>query len=920
MKKVLQGLVCAGLCAVLAVGAAGCGKSAHRNPETDAFKLAIGAVDQKFNPLFYTAQNDGEIANMTQVSMITTDYAGNLAFGDDYPTVTLDYKETYYDAAGAQIGTGTGDGKVSGSSSVEGSTAYEFVLKNGMMFSDGQHSLTIMDVLFNLYVYLDPIYMGSSTIYSTKIKGLQKYRLQDPNAGNDSVQTTSKYYTAALRRVNALIDWADDPNPDENALSAQEKEDLATVKKYYMDELTSDYNSVETGWEESYKEYRFTAAWQVFYYIEGLVHKQTEQQTDSEGHILGEVDLKDENGKYLTDFDSKNGAEPVAQNHIEDMEAYVQTNFASYKASHSDLTDEAVTAALQRAHAIENIYSNYSVNAEIDYILTYCATRSTVLDFFMADEMSKDKPADGLLVPSIEGITVYKTTSFNGKTYPENHDVLRIEIDGVDPKAKWNFGFTVAPMYYYSDEAHYNAAMAAYQNGSVYTEYDANGNVTKAATCKDFGVEYKTITWFNNVLGADEKTALPVGAGAYKATTNSAFKNKTSAGVAGKDFKGGDFFYNYIAYFERNDQFTTMGKNIENAKIKYITYEVLSDDKIVTALTTGKIDYGTPTATSDNQKAVRKGNLKQVTYKTGGYGYVGINPQAVPDLEVRKAIMHCFNLSSIVNYYGSKDLVSLIYRPMSTTSWAYPEGATAYYAQKMDNETDIKFIQDLVKSSGNWELNSNGKFVSTEDSTKRLKLTFTIAGETTDHPSYKMFNEAETLLEKCGFDISVETDIQALQKLAAGKLEVWAAAWSSSIDPDPYQIYSKNSTASSTKNWYKDGIINDSTGRFWREQAIADALAERIDEGRQTLSQDARKTIYGGNPDVKANGNYDVESLKNLSTLNLIMEMAVEFPTYQRNDLCVWDSTVLDESSMNIKNVSLYLSPIGEIWKVAFKK
>lgn len=919
MKKILQGLVCAGLCAVLAVGATGCSKSAHRDSEKDAFKLAIGAVDQKFNPLFYTAQNDGEIANMTQVSMLSIDYDGNLAYGDDYPTVTLDYKETYYDAAGVQIGTGTGDGKVTGESSVNGSTVYEFVLKNGMMYSDGVHPLTIMDVLFNLYVYLDPVYMGSSTMYSTKIKGLQKYRLQDPYADSDATSSTSEYYSAALNRINALIDWADALNPDEDSLSDEEKEDLAAVRKYYLEELTSDYNSVETGWEESYKEYKFEAAWQVFYYIEGLVSKQTEQTTDGQGHNTGEQDLRDSaDGKYLTDFDPKGSETPAAQHLIDDMEDYVEANFSSYKANHPDLTDDEVTAALQRENAIANIYDNYSVNAEIDYVLTYCATRSTALDYFMADEMSKDLAANKvngqLAVPRIEGITAYKTNTFNGTTYSESHDVLRIEIEGVDPKAKWNFSFSVAPMYYYSDTAHYEAAKAAYEDGTVYTEYGANGAVTKAATCTDFGVEYGDITWFNSVIGADAKTALPMGAGAYKATSNSAYRNKTEAG----SFDGGDFFYNNVAYFERNEQFTTMGKNVENAKIKYITYEVLSDDKIVSALKTGKIDYGTPNATSDNQKAVQTGSLKQTTYQTGGYGYVGINPQAVPDLEVRQAIMHCFNLSSVTNYYGSKALVSLIYRPMSTTSWAYPTGATAYYEQKTDNAADIQFIQDLVKSSGNWELNSSGKFVSTEDSSKKLKLTFTIAGDTTDHPSYQMFKEAETLLEKCGFDISVETDIQALQKLASGKLEVWAAAWSSSIDPDPYQIYSINSTASSTKNWYKDGIMNDATGRFWREQAIAEVLSDKIDAGRQTLSQDERKAIYSGSPETKANSDYT--NLENLSCLNLIMELAVEFPTYQRNDLCVWNSSVLDESSLNIKKASLYISPIGEIWKVAFKK
>lgn len=134
MKKIFKGLLCAGLCGVLALGAAGCtkktGPSEHRNTETDALRLAIGACDEKFNPLFYTSQNDGEIANMTQASLITADKNGDLAVGDNYPVATLDYKETYYSASGAVLGTG--DGKtVSGTSDKNGSTTYEFLIKNG---------------------------------------------------------------------------------------------------------------------------------------------------------------------------------------------------------------------------------------------------------------------------------------------------------------------------------------------------------------------------------------------------------------------------------------------------------------------------------------------------------------------------------------------------------------------------------------------------------------------------------------------------------------------------------------------------------------------------------------------------------------------------------------------------------------------
>lgn len=878
MKKLFKGLICAGLCGVLAVGATGCGKSEHRDAETTPLNLAIGSVDQKFNPMFYTSQNDGVIANLTQISLLTSDAKGNLAFGEDQPTVALDYRETYYDANGSEIGHGNGI-TVEGESSTNGSTAYEFLIKDGIKFSDGE-PLTVMDVLFNLYVYLDPAYNGSSTIYSTKIKGLQAYRQQDPQADENSSISMTQYYAPALTRLNSLIQWSSRNGTD--TLSAQQQADLETVKELYKEELESDWSSIETSWHETYKnEYSFTEAWQAFYLIENVIQVQTEMDPSTGLEVDKKVD-----GKYVTTLEPDASGDVLHQALIDDIEeATSAAKVAEYIASHEGYTEENAKLALQREHAIEFVYESNTIDSEIDYILTYCATGSTALDAFILDEMSNDRVEGELEVKNISGISVHKAKEFNGKTYDSDRDVLRVEINGVDPKAKWNFGFSVAPMHYYSDAEHTAAAMAAYNNGTVYT-----------AACKDFGVEYMDINWINSTLSNDKKNGLPVGAGPYKCTSH----NYSSSSYDPSKLTSEDFFYNYQAFFERNENFETLGKGIDNAKIKYVKYKVIRDDKIVEALKTGEIDYGEPTATSDNQRELNTGTLKQITYLAGGYGYIGINPKYVPDIEVRQAIMHAFNTASIIEYYG-RSLVNLINRPMSTTSWAYPTDSQ----RKYELWTDTQQIIDLVASSNNWDYNQKDKkFHKRGDFSTTLDLTFTIAGETTDHPSYNMLVEAEDFLEKCGFNISVVTDIQALKKLATGDLAVWAAAWSSSIDPDPYQVYSINSNATSTKNWYKDGIVREgqpagSELHYEYEKAVE--LNTKIEEGRQTLNQAVRKDIYS-------------------ECLDLIMDLAVEFPTYQRYDLCVYNSAVLNDKTMHKNDASFNMGPISELWKVAFKK
>ena len=111
----------------------------------DALVIMSEELDGLFNPFFSTTGADGTIVGMTQIGMLGTDYVNGevvVACGDEHAVVVKDY-DVVYDSA-------------------TDNTTYTFVIKNGITYSDG-HPLTIEDVMFNLYVYLDPVYTGSST-------------------------------------------------------------------------------------------------------------------------------------------------------------------------------------------------------------------------------------------------------------------------------------------------------------------------------------------------------------------------------------------------------------------------------------------------------------------------------------------------------------------------------------------------------------------------------------------------------------------------------------------------------------------------------------------------------------------------------------------------------------------------------------
>ena len=102
------------------------------------------------------------------------------------------------------------------------------------------------------------------------------------------------------------------------------------------------------------------------------------------------------------------------------------------------------------------------------------------------------------------------------------------------------FAFTVAPTYYYS-------------NAEQIAKFDFESN---------FGVEYGSQTFMNEVVKDPNKIGVPVGAGPYAAS-------KASGGI--ENISSSDFYSLGIIYFERNPYYI-MGP----ATIKKIRYQVVS--------------------------------------------------------------------------------------------------------------------------------------------------------------------------------------------------------------------------------------------------------------------------------------------------------------------------------------------------------
>jgi peptide/nickel transport system substrate-binding protein len=139
-----------------------------------------------------------------------------------------------------------------------------------------------------------------------------------------------------------------------------------------------------------------------------------------------------------------------------------------------------------------------------------------------------------------------------------------------------------------------------------------------------------------------------------------------------------------------------------------------------------------------------------------GYGYIGIQGQAVPEFEVRKALAHSFNVQlSVDNWYG--ELASVNYRTMTKVLWAYPDNPENLFPYDGTGETSkALFLQAGYKydEAKNIMTYPDGH----EKAGQQVTFKFTLPSEAKDHPAGSIFIDSQAVLEKIGVKVDIESD------------------------------------------------------------------------------------------------------------------------------------------------------------------
>ena len=873
-KRIISLILCISMMLGITSVLSGCGGSGDQ-----AFVIMTENLDGLFNPFFSTSASDGTIVSMTQIGMLTSDTDENgdakVAFGPDYAVVVLDYNSSY------------DINEKSENPDKEGVTTYTFVIKNGIKFSDGE-ALTIEDVLFNMYVYLDPVYTGSSTMYSTDIQGMSQYRIQQNLSGgqNADEQLTDQARTKASNRITELINlFRDTAKTPSGGYSTTEEKMRAAINSWFLSDgykeaVSADTSSVTN--EQLLKDYEKTLE---------LFKKELESDYEAAKEAYTDEPYKSNGFDEITSFMY--------------MEGYVNVEFGEKDGKKN--ADKSVITKVERGYntdviktkedAVNYVY-NSKINSELHIILSAWATATELQTLYMAqakEVILKENMADGeLLYPNISGIvSLGHTTDVDSVTIGENtytvahdhkpdgtplnedeYDVLQIKINGIDPKAVWNFSFAVAPQHYYAEGY----------------DVDIPGN--------KFGVDYASFDFMTNVIQSQRNVTVPMGAGAYMATNNESADEVT----------GSEFFSNNVVYFKSNPYFeeSLEASLPDDSAVDYhvnidkVRYQIVPATDSITMLQSGTVHYVTPQLTKDNMStlnALEAKGYNKISVDQLGYGYIGINASYIPNIYLRRAIMAAMDTSLALQYYDS-GTAEQIFWPMSTVSWAYPKDDSgnnetynghAYPYLNFTEEKAKANIMSLMESAYNHTMSY---------SNSDLKVTFTIAGSNlTDHPTYQVFQTAAKLLNECGWDVEVIADSQALTKLSTGSLAVWAAAWGTTVDPDMYQVYHKNSNASSVKAWGYNAILSNDS--YWIEQDILDQMSEIIDDARETDDQAKRTALYE-------------------QAMGYVLDLAVELPVYQRQQLYAYNANIIDPASFP-EEINPYSSPLDRLWEIKFK-
>ena len=499
-------------------------------------------------------------------------------------------------------------------------------------------------------------------------------------------------------------------------------------------------------------------------------------------------------------------------------------------------------------------YADYWKEMEVSYDYDYATLSDTEAAdsslFSFLDDSYKVTVETGDAVDHITGIQKTGDNSF------------RVVLTEVSAPAIYDLSIYVSPLHYYGDESLY--------------DYDNN----------KFGFPK------GDLSSVRAKTTTPMGAGPYKFVK---YENKT-------------------VYMEGNEYY------YQGAPVtKYLQWKTTSEADNLPGVLQGTVDISQPSISKEVMAQIKGENsngeldgdklaVDLVDYR--GYGYIGMNSQLMKVGEdagseasknFRKAIATVISVYRDVvidSYYG--EAATVINYPISNTNWAAPQKSDPDYKVAFSTDVDgndiykdgmtedEKYAAAKKAALGFFEAAgytvADGKITAAPEG-GRMDCTLSIPADGKgDHPSFGIVTAAKEALGEIGFNMEINdlSDTSQLwDGINGGTIDMWCAAWSTTPDPDMFQIY--HSEGGSAKNY-----------RIYQPE-----LDELVMDARTSTDQEYRKAVYK-------------------ETLDYVVDYAVEIPIYQRQDCTVYSADRINLDT-TVKDPTSYWNYRSEIDKIAMK-
>ncbi len=415
------------------------GVAAAQSSSETPLVVGYDQFSQKFSPFFADSGYDQDVTKLTnEASLMTTDRMGGIIYNAiEGETVPYNGKDYNY--------KGMADISVKYDEATD-ITTYTAKLRDDIKFSDGV-PMTADDLIFTYYVFLDPAYVGSTTLNSYSIVGLKAYQTQIAN----DIYTKYSDIAAAILKAGDQHVWSSADTWTED----QQKSYWEEVKASWMDDVQAIVNFVNDQYANDY--------------AKDTIGYTAEEVAANDGLKMalgiavwnfGKVGVKEDkslDGILTTNsgvkFDIANGQYPT----LEDYYKEVYTAYAGDPVKYWETENKG----------------------DVDD-----STVVSVADTQFISKESAKEPSASAGVPNIEGIK--KLDDYT----------VEVKTQGYEAPAVYSIlGIQIAPMHYYGDPAQYD-----YSNNKFGHPF-GDLSIVSAKTTQPMGAgPYKFIKYENRIV------------------------------------------------------------------------------------------------------------------------------------------------------------------------------------------------------------------------------------------------------------------------------------------------------------------------------------------------------------------------------------------------------------------------------------